>query len=78
MTPAIGQKKSASPIPTGRKNQTKAQVASYLGVSIRFVEKLMSGRRIPFRRISRRCIRLDLDAIDHALAKFDIKEMGVE
>lgn len=65
-------------IPTGRKNQTKAQVAFHYNVSERLIEKWMASRKIPFRRLSRRCVRFDLDAIDQALARYDVQEIGRE
>ena len=70
------QKPSNPNIPTGRKNQKKTQVAFYCNVSERQVEKWMAARKIPFRRIGRRCVRFDLDAIDRALARYDVLEIG--
>lgn len=65
-------------IPTGRKNQNKSQIASYCNVSPRQIEKWMRERKIPYRKLGRRCVRFDLDAVDRALSRYDVNEIGAE
>ncbi len=45
----------------------KAGLAEYLNISPRTVETWTFQRRIPFVRVSPRCVRYDLDAIDRIL-----------
>lgn len=47
-----------------------------MNVSPRQVEKMMASRIIPFCKLGRRCVRFDLDAIDRALARYEVKEIG--
>jgi hypothetical protein len=55
---------------------TRKQLAQHLRVSCRSVDNMQARRQIPFLRLSRRCIRFDLQAVRRALVKFEIKEAG--
>jgi excisionase family DNA binding protein len=54
---------------------TKAQLATQLGISPRFVEKLMQRKVLPVVRISRRCVRFNVARVEAALARLEAKEL---
>ena len=54
---------------------TKQTVASAASVSTRCVENWMKQKRIPFVKLSARCVRFDLKSVLAALRKFEIKEV---
>lgn len=66
--------------PTGANNPvaylTKAQLASQLGVSPRFIEKLVERKILPAIRISRRCVRFNLNNVERALTRLEAKELS--
>jgi excisionase family DNA binding protein len=51
-------------------------VAQQLGVSTRYVQKLVRRRAIPVIRLGRRCTRFDLPNVITAVKKFEIRETG--
>jgi hypothetical protein len=54
----------------------KRDVALAASVSCRSVENWMRAKRIPFLRLSRRCVRFSWPAVRRALERFEIKERG--
>jgi hypothetical protein len=58
--------------PTGAR---KRDIARRYGVSTRTVDTWIQQKKIPFRRLSSRCIRFDLTAVDCALSRFTVKEV---
>lgn len=50
-------------------------VAQTLGVSKRFVQKLVQRKAIPVIRLSGRCTRFDLNRVLAAVKRFEIQEM---
>jgi hypothetical protein len=54
----------------------KREVARAASVSCRSVENWMRQKRIPFVRLSPRCVRFHLPSVLAALRKFEIKEIG--
>jgi excisionase family DNA binding protein len=59
-----------------RKRATKRDVARENNVSIRTVDQWIAERKIPFVKISPRLVRFDLDAVDRALERYTVKEVG--
>jgi hypothetical protein len=55
---------------------TKDVVAKAASVSLRTIENWMGQRRIPYIRLSRRCVRFRITAVLAALGKFEVKEVG--
>ena len=55
---------------------TKEVVAKAASVSPRTIENWMGQRRIPYIRLSHRCVRFDLTGVLAALRRFEIKEVG--
>lgn len=55
---------------------TKAELANQLGVSRRFIEKLVERKVLPVVRISPRCVRFHLPRVEAALARLELVEMG--
>ena len=53
----------------------KTVVANALSVSCRSIENWMREKRIPFIRLSDRCVRFYLPSVLAALGKFEIKEI---
>lgn len=56
----------------------KAVVANAASVSCRCVENWMRQKRIPFVRLSDRCVRFHLPSVLAALRKFEVKEVQIE
>jgi hypothetical protein len=73
--PKVKKRRSSPPAPRSRKSATKADVAREQGVCIRTVNQWMAERKIPFRKISPRVLRFDLDAVAHALDRYTVKEV---
>jgi hypothetical protein len=55
---------------------TKDVVARVASVSARTIENWMGQRRIPYIRLSRRCVRFHITDVLAALRKFEVKEVG--
>lgn len=53
---------------------TEKDTAEQLGISIGGLRKLRARRKIPFIRISYRCVRFDLASVRRALRKLEITE----
>jgi hypothetical protein len=54
----------------------RRQLALALGASTRSVDNWQKERKIPFIRISARCVRFHLPSVLAALRKFEVKEAG--
>jgi excisionase family DNA binding protein len=63
---------TADVLPAGAKKQ---DIARRYGVSTRTVDTWIQQKKIPFCRLSSRCIRFDLAAVDRALSRFCVKEV---
>jgi hypothetical protein len=50
-------------------------VAQATSVSARTIENWMRSKRIPFIRLSPRCVRFDLQRVLAALRRFEVKEV---
>jgi hypothetical protein len=55
---------------------TKDVVARAASVSPRTIENWMGQRRIPYIRLSPRCVRFHIAGVLAALRKFEVKEVG--
>jgi hypothetical protein len=55
---------------------TKDVVARAASVSPRTIENWMGQRRIPYIRLSPRCVRFHITSVLAALRKFEVKEVG--
>jgi excisionase family DNA binding protein len=49
-------------------------VAREYGISLRAVDKLISQRAIPYKKLGR-SVRFDLDAVERALSRFTVREV---
>jgi excisionase family DNA binding protein len=58
-----------------RKAATKRDVAREAGVSLRTVDNWIAQKKIPYRKLSPRLIRFDLDAVARALERYTVKEI---
>lgn len=70
---------NTSQTPAGASNPaylSKQQLATQLGVSPRFIEKLVERKVLPVVRISRRCVRFHLPRVEAALARLEEREMA--
>lgn len=56
---------------TIRPLMTKEDLARYLGVTTSCIDKWMAGRRIPYYRLGRKCVRYDLDKVAAWLARHE-------
>ena len=56
---------------------SKHQLALALGVSPRTIDTWKAHRKIPFLRISPRLVRYNLERVKTALARYEVKEVGV-
>lgn len=54
----------------------RVELARVLKTSVRTIDNLQRQKKIPFLRISRRCVRFDLPRVLAALQKFEIQEAG--
>ena len=61
----------------GRHLLSKQELALAIGVSPRLLDSWISERRIPFLRLSARLIRFNLDRVTIALARYEVKEVGM-
>ena len=52
------------------------ELAKYLGLSKRSIQNLRADGKIPFYRISNRCIRFDPDEVGRALRRFRVSAIG--
>jgi hypothetical protein len=55
---------------------TRGQLARQLSLSCRSVDNLQKQRKIPFIRISRRCVRFHVPSVLTALRRFEVREIG--
>ena len=55
---------------------TKDELAKRLKLTRRGVECLVARRLIPVIRISRRCVRFSWNAVQAALARLEVREIG--
>jgi hypothetical protein len=55
---------------------TKDVVARAASVSPRTIENWMGQRRIPYIRLSSRCVRFHVTSVLGALRRFEVKEVG--
>jgi len=63
--------------PLGRHFLSKQELALALGVSPRTLDSWMFQRRIPFLRLSARLIKFNLERVKTALARYEVKEVGL-
>ena len=56
---------------------TKRELAAMLGVSERTIENWIAEKRIPRLRLSARLTRFNLPRVEAALARYEVKEVGV-
>lgn len=54
----------------------RPQLARAINVSPRTVDNWQKQKRIPFLKLSARCVRYHLPSVLHALRKFEIREAG--
>jgi hypothetical protein len=54
---------------------TKRELAQEQQVSVRTIDQWMHDGKIPFKRLSPRMVRFDLDAVQKALDRFIVKEV---
>ena len=54
----------------------KKCLAKSLHVSIRTVDSLMASRKVPFVRLTKRCVRFDLQKVQEALNRFEIRSVS--
>jgi excisionase family DNA binding protein len=62
---------------SGRHFLSKQELALVYRVSTRTVDNWMVQKKIPFIRLSARLIRFNLERVKAALARYEIKEVGV-
>ena len=54
----------------------RPQLARALNVSPRTVDNWQKQKKIPFLRLSERCVRFSLEGVLRALKKFEVKEVS--
>jgi hypothetical protein len=59
-----------------RKLVNIAGLSERRGIPIRTVRSLMSARKIPFLKFGHRTIFFDLEQVDRALQRFEVREVG--
>jgi excisionase family DNA binding protein len=59
-----------------RRLLSKRELASVIGVSARTIEAWLAERRIPQIQLSSRLTRFNLERVEAALARYEIKEVG--
>jgi excisionase family DNA binding protein len=77
LAPEVPSVKKLSEQPLGRHFLSKQELALALGVSPRTLDSWMSQRRIPFLRLSARLIKFNLERVKTALARYEVKEVGL-
>jgi hypothetical protein len=55
---------------------TKKVVARAASASLRTIDNWQREKKIPFIKISPRCVRFDLEAVLKALKKFEVKQVS--
>jgi len=55
---------------------TKRDLAEQLNLSVRSIDNLVRRRAIPIIRLSPRCVRFDSHAVQRALRRFEVTEVG--
>ena len=55
---------------------TRAELAKRLRLSSRSIDNLQRQRKIPYIKISPRCVRFNLQAVLRALSRFEVREAG--
>ena len=70
------KKRPLSLAPVSRKNANKAELAQEQRVSIRTVDQWIADRKIPFRKLSPRMVRFDLDEVARALDRYTLREIA--
>lgn len=54
----------------------KQQLATELGLKVGGVDSLTRKKKIPVLRVSRRCVRYDLEKVMEALSKYEVKSVA--
>lgn len=72
-TSAISQKNEG----VQKRLLSKKELSFVLGVSPRTIENWLSQKRIPQLRLSARLTRFNLARVESALARYEVKEVGV-
>jgi len=54
------------------------ELAQVLGLSVRGVESLRKNRRIPAIKLGHRTYRYDVEAVQRALERFTVREVGAD
>jgi hypothetical protein len=54
----------------------RPQLARAIGVSPRTIDNWQKAKRIPFLKLSARCVRYDLRSVLAALRRFEVREVG--
>jgi excisionase family DNA binding protein len=76
----MNENKHTKPSASGAANShdllTKDELAKRLKLTRRGIECLVARRIIPVIRLSRRCVRFSWEAVQRALAKLEVKEIG--
>ena len=57
------------------KNITVQEIAEHLKISTRSVFNLTKQRKIPFKKISKKCLRFDIEKVEEALNRFEVKAL---
>jgi excisionase family DNA binding protein len=69
------KKRPLSLAPVSRKNANKAELAHDQRVSIRTVDQWIHDKKIPYRKLSPRLVRFDLDEVEKALSRYTVREV---
>jgi hypothetical protein len=69
------KKRPLSPAPPSRRSATKTELAREHHVSIRTVDQWIAERKIPYKKLSPRMVRFDLDAVQRALDRYTVEEV---
>jgi excisionase family DNA binding protein len=75
--PGNGVNTNGSGQSLGRHFLSKQELALAVGVSPRTIDNWMAQKRIPFLRLSARLIKFNLERVKAALARYEVKEVGV-
>jgi len=54
------------------------EVAKRMGVSVRHVHALKAKKRIPYIKVSSKCLRFRWSRVEEALARLTVNEIGYE